>query len=792
MSDKVPSPGPLSQVDALDERDGAFATVSSVVSSLLTCRDTESLMHSLARIIVERTRADGAYVSLVNETDEYLEIVVGNGQRVDTLVGSKRRPGDGITGLCWERNEAVYVKDAASQGSNDPWPKHTQAWCAPLHADGVMVGALSVVSTPNESDLSPDLPLLQRIASIASLAFANTLMIDETRKALERTRSLSEISRLLSCIDDRHDAYDAVCRQLLGAVDANRVSFYLLDENGELASEAAWSQRDGVKFRPSRFTAEEMRGNLAQWVVQNAEEATTFRHERDPRLSAAMHARRDQLELGSTYAIPLMSADQVAGVVVISRQLSRKDFDDAERRTLQVVARQLAMAMEQHRLAGELHHQAYHDRLTGLPNRSWFEQTITQALSDAKTSGQSLAVLFIDLDGFKYINDTLGHAAGDCLLIEVARQFKGCLEDGDMLARMGGDEFAVLSWRGDEAEVGQATARRMLKAVSRPFDTGYGPIAVGASIGISCYPHSSETLDGLLRSADIAMYQAKQGGKGSIRRFDDALAQSSLYRSRLEADLRDAINRQELYLAYQPQVSCSDRKVVGVEALLRWHHPELGLISPDDFIPIAEETGLINHIGTWVIEEAVRQLAAWQAGPIADLRVCINIAAPQFQLDGFCDQVLDAIERHDAPIEQIELEVTESVVMNDVSKVVERLEQLRAAGVRIAVDDFGTGYSSLRYLQDLPLDVLKIDRAFVNRLDGESDENSLVNTILHIARGLGLETIAEGVESEVQRDALTALHCDTIQGFFYSKPVSASEVAATVAAIEASDLDKAA
>ena len=292
----------------------------------------------------------------------------------------------------------------------------------------------------------------------------------------------------------------------------------------------------------------------------------------------------------------------------------------------------------------------------------------------------------------------------------------------------------------------------------------------------------------MLQCADEAMYQAKREGKGCVRLYDESLAVASRQRSLLEAQLREAINNREFHLLYQPQVRLCDSQVVGVEALIRWTHPSRGLVPPVEFIPVAESTGLITDIGSWVIDEATEQLAHWQNSGIKNLRMSINVAASQFQQKNFCEQVIDALVRNSISPEFLELEVTESVLMNDIDLVVSRLQSLREQGVRVAIDDFGTGYSSLSYLQELPLDVLKIDRSFVNRLTGRMTKSSLIETIQTLASGLDLETVAEGVEHSEQLALIAGLGCDLVQGYFYSRPVSATDIPETIQAIQSQNL----
>ena len=770
-----------SNLDTLSIRDGEITTMDSVLATLMACQDTISLFSELTDLLVERTRADRAFVATVQEAGEFMEIVAVAGERSEELLYSTFKRNVGIMGQAWHAGESVFIDDIDKVHSLYSYRPGTQAYSVPLYVDGVAIAALTVTSDPESPDLSGDIALLERIGGMASIAVANTRLIDTTKRTLRGTHALAEVSQLLPALSDSSAACDAVCRSMLTAMEATRAASYLVDSDGQLNPLVSWGAIHGTVNRAVNMLPSLTRFSIAQWAFDNDQSAIIGRLDEDPRESAEVHVARTRMNIGSTCALPLRRQDKVIGVMVVSRSRGQRDFSEASVDLFKAVVNQLSMSLERLDLSNELQHQAFHDRLTGLPNRHSFELELERNISRASNELSSFSVLFIDLDGFKGVNDSHGHAVGDQLLKSVADRLAGVTRDTDVLARMGGDEFAAIL-RCDTD--GLETAERLLASLNHEFVISSERVRVGASIGVSRFPGNGDTASMLLQSADYAMYQAKRGGKECVFTFNASLADESRERSKLEQQLRDAIVRQEFRLVYQPQVRCSDNKVIGLEALIRWEHPTRGLIPPSDFIPIAESTGMINEIGAWVINEAVRQLDAWQSILAEDMRISINIAAPQFQLAGFCDQVLDALEKYSVRPELLELEVTESVVMHDVKSVVARLDRLRKAGVRIAIDDFGTGYSSLSYLQELPLDVLKIDRTFVNRLCDNSDQTSLVNTILLMAGGLGLETVAEGVELPEQRDEIMRLGCDLIQGFLYSRPVSATDIPATIDRIQ--------
>ena len=433
---------------------------------------------------------------------------------------------------------------------------------------------------------------------------------------------------------------------------------------------------------------------------------------------------------------------------------------------------------EQKKAQALIRWQAHNDPLTRLPNRAFFRQT----LEDAIGRGMPFAVLFIDLDQFKYVNDSLGHAAGDVLLREVAARFADRMNDSgspqDVLSRMGGDEFTllVLPEDGRSAKDDSAVAAAdLIDALAAPITIEGHDLHVAASIGISRFPDDGTDAETLLKHADLAMYQAKAGGRGQWQTFSPAMTEAACERLTLESSLRKAIERNELILLYQPQVSLVTGEIIGAEALVRWLHPSLGLIAPSRFIPLAEETGLIVPLGEWVLRRACRQAAEWEHQG-RNLRLSVNLSARQLSERGLVQTVQSALEETGLNPRCLDLELTESALVAQGEAAVERLTELRALGVSISIDDFGTGYSSLAYLRRFPLDILKIDRAFVVGLSGTDrharQDQAVVRAIIDMAHALDLKVVAEGVETAAQRSALRHLGCDYMQGYLYSPPVT--------------------
>jgi diguanylate cyclase (GGDEF)-like protein/PAS domain S-box-containing protein len=431
---------------------------------------------------------------------------------------------------------------------------------------------------------------------------------------------------------------------------------------------------------------------------------------------------------------------------------------------------------ERRSLETQLRHQAFHDALTGLPNRALLLDRLEHALTRSRRESAQLAVLFLDLDDFKAVNDRLGHQAGDELLVVVAERLRRCLRDADTAARMGGDEFAIVLE--DAADVASAVqvAERILAALREPFTVQGATVHIRGSMGIAPYDGPDLTADEMLRLADVAMYAAKSQGKNRLTVYSAGIHAAAVDRHQLAADLRDALERGQFTLAYQPIVSLADTRFAGVEALLRWNHPARGQIGPADFIPIAEENGLIVPIGRWVLEEACRQARAWQDRYGAPVSMSVNVSAHQISEEGLAASVSETLSATGIERGTLTLEITESVLLGDAEMVIARLAELKSLGVRLAIDDFGIGYSSLSYLRFLPVDALKIDRSFVTAVDSGAAERAVVRSIVSLSQVLGLRTVAEGIETEEQLVALRMLGAEMGQGYLFAKPLDATEM----------------
>ncbi len=467
------------------------------------------------------------------------------------------------------------------------------------------------------------------------------------------------------------------------------------------------------------------------------------------RLDEALFVRQDGSQVPVLLSIsPIRKSDgQLSGSAIVARDISARK--QAER---------------------EMSHRALHDSLTGLPNGLSLGNRLADSIASADLDTSGTAVIFVDLDGFKFVNDTLGHEAGDVLLQQVARRLSACVRRGDMLARMGGDEFMVVVNGVTDDQLAQTVANRLGAALKDPFFVAHHELVVTASMGISIYPRDGTDVSALRRNADTAMYEAKQSGKDRIRFYRPALGAAVQARLEMETDLRRALDRGELCLHYQPIFSAANNRQTAYEALSRWRHPGLGFVPPSQFIALAEETGLIIRLGEWVLREACRQCRWWQDHGKPTIRAAVNVSPIQFARADFVATVLGVLSEARLSGDLLDLEVTESIVMRDIDGAIQKMAQLHEHGIRISVDDFGTGYSSLGYLPRLPFDILKIDRCFVAQI-GENDAAvPLIHGMISLAHSIDKLVIVEGVETAAQLEILRNLNCDEVQGFLLGRP----------------------
>ena len=480
--------------------------------------------------------------------------------------------------------------------------------------------------------------------------------------------------------------------------------------------------------------------------------------------SDSMLVRRDDTEVPIEDSVsPIRNRErEVIGAVIVFRDVSA------------------ARAMSE-----QIAHSAEHDFLTGLPNRLLLNDRVSQAIALGQRHSYQVAVLFLDLDGFKHINDSLGHAIGDKLLQSISERLVECIRAVDTVSRQGGDEFVMLLPAVENAQDAALAARRMLEAISEAHSIDNHELHVTASIGISVYPEDGLDVETLIQNADTAMYQAKENGRQSYQFFEAAMNVRAVERQSIEESLRRALERNEFALHYQPKINLRTRAITGAEALIRWTHPTRGAVSPAQFIPVAEDCGLILPIGEWVLREACTQAQAWVDAGLPEISMAVNVSAIQFQQEGFLQGVFDTLEETGFDPTCLEVEVTESALMKRAEITAVVLQMLRGGGVKVAIDDFGTGYSSLSYLRKFPLDALKIDQSFVRQITTTPDETTIVSAIISMAQSLKLRIVAEGVETAEELAFLEAHECEEAQGYYFSRPMPAEQFAALLASQQA-------
>jgi diguanylate cyclase (GGDEF)-like protein len=478
--------------------------------------------------------------------------------------------------------------------------------------------------------------------------------------------------------------------------------------------------------------------------------------------------------------------DRHATTAALRAAKAEADMRAVDAHQAMVEARSLNQALREEidqrmKTQSRLAYLASHDPLTGLPNRTLLHDRLGREMDVARSRNYMLALHYLDLDHFKNVNDTLGHAVGDSLLREVATRLLGCVRQGDTVARMGGDEFAVLQGGLTDVDDAKALAERVIAALSVPIEIAGRRLFVGSSVGITVFPGDAEGADMLLRNADLAMYCAKKDGGNLFHFFDTVLNEEAHRRATLEHSLREAIALNQISVVYQEQVSVATGRITGVEALLRWQHPEHGTVTPDEFIPVAERCGLINQLGTWVLREACRQAVRWDQAGMPPVTMAVNVATAQFRGGDVPRLVAEVLAETGLPANRLELEITETGVMQDMRDTADMLGALHNLGVGLAIDDFGTGYSSLSYLRRLPVDRIKIDRSFVADVTHSEDAAVIARTIVTLAHNLRLEVVAEGVETEGHANFIRETGCNYAQGFYYGCPAEAHSILARYA-----------
>jgi diguanylate cyclase (GGDEF)-like protein len=649
---------------------------------------------------------------------------------------------------------------------------------------GHLRGHLLVARSGHDGFTIDEASLLRGMARVLELTVARLYTLDAER------RRAAENVRLLAALRERHRLLEELSK-IQRAIARQEPFQSILDAITGGAQELLGDDAAGLRLRdpdePGMTILHAARG-LAQDLARQV-----WRARVDECGAAGQAMIRDELVVMEEYPADPFAAPELAGGIVRSAMAapvhdngmvvgglavgsySPRRYSDQDRETLRVFADHVSLAVTDHKTREKMF-EAHHDPLTGLASRALFLERLDHGLARAARQRNRTAVLFIDLDRFKTVNDSLGHAGGDALLIEVAIRLRSCLRLTDTAARFGGDEFAVALFdlTADEAA---RIARRILTLLQDPFLVLGKEVFVDASIGVSVDTDGASSGEDLIRTADLAMYQAKRNGKGRCETFVPAMQDHVTRTLDLDADLRRAVERDEFALYYQPILGLDDGRIAAVEALIRWRHPERGIVPPGQFVPLAEETGLIVPIGSWVLREACRQAGAWNATRAADaqLTVNVNLSARQLQLPDLPAQVARALADGGLDPACLVLEITESLLLHDTDVMIERFRQLKQLGVRLALDDFGTGYSALAYLRRFPIDLIKIDKSFVAEMSGGREASTLARAIVQLGRTLGLVIIAEGIETPDQLAQLRDAGCELGQGYYFAKPLDQTE-----------------
>lgn len=602
--------------------------------------------------------------------------------------------------------------------------------------------------------------------------------ITARKKAEQRLTLEHAVTRLLSEAD-RSSGIMSKIIQIIGEAFGCACGAYWIEDAHEQEMECAeiWSvpSTEIMEFAESNRLYRHplhMSGGLVMRARSSGEPVWVNDVTLDTRFRRAPLAVKAGLR--GAFAFPIRSGNDILGVVEFFSLTSRPP-DEALLQSTRAIGGQIGLFIARKQAEERIRHLAHYDELTGLANRSMFSQRLGHALAQARRSGLQLAVLFIDLDRFKNINDTLGHEAGDSVLREVAERLNGCLRESDTVGRLSGDEFVVLLEGIPQPMHCAEVAQKILDAVARPFALETQEFHLTASIGISTYPADSEDLQSLLKNSDVAMYRAKELGKNNFQFYSAQMNIHTLERLALESSLRRALERNEFVLHYQPKVDIRSGRIIGMEALVRWQHPTKGLIPPMQFIPLAEETGLIVPIGEWVLRTACARNKSWQEQGLPPLCISVNLSARQFAYENLLQDVARVLNETGLDAAFLELEITESMVMHDPEHAIELLNKLKAMGISISMDDFGAGYSLLGYLKRFPINSVKIDRSFIKDLPLDGDDAAITQAIIAMAHGLKLKVIAEGVETGEQLNFLRAHGSDEMQGYYFSKPLPEHE-----------------
>jgi diguanylate cyclase (GGDEF)-like protein/PAS domain S-box-containing protein len=772
------------------------SVLSGINSLIVRAHDRQELFDGACKIAVEDGQFGMAYIGLHDGRTQAVNVVAIAGIDpghfgVFTAAQSSSRAdvlqGQGAVGRAIREKHAIICNDIRAEADVGGGRRreairlgYRSLIALPLIVEGVAIGNLSLYSKVKDFFNEEEVNLLNELAADVSFALEH-INKEEKIARLSRVQAVtSEINSLIVRIRDRQELFDEVCRIAVehGRFETAWIGTY--DAASRTAASVACAGPAGQNLTWINNTTWEVDVATGAGVGSRAIREKRPAFDNDIAADTTVRNARRQAAIRegfrSMIALPFLAGGEVLGQLSLYSKQAHH-FDDEEVKLLAELAGNISLALDHIARQEQLEYLSYYDVLTGLPNRTLLQDRLRQTLVQAQRNHWIVGVLFIDLDGFKTVNDTLGHVVGDKLLQLASSRLKECVRSGDTIARFGGDEFSIILSDLADAQHARLVAQKILDAFTRPFVLDGHETYITTSIGITLYPGDSEDMTALIKNADAAMYGAKTAGRNTYQFYTAEMNENAVKKLQLEARLRRALERQEFILHYQPKVDIISGEIAGVEALIRWQSPETGLVPPLDFIPLLEETGLIVPVGEWVLRAACEQIVAWRRAGIEPVPVAINLSCRQFQQPGLDRMIAATLQEFEVHPRWIEIEITESALMQKPDEAIAVLQSLRGQGIRISVDDFGTGYSSLSYLKRLPLDALKVDRSFVRDITTDPDSAAIARAIVTMAHSLSLKVVAEGVETKEQLAYLSSNGCDDAQGYLFSKPLASADCA---------------
>jgi diguanylate cyclase (GGDEF)-like protein len=782
-----------------------FAAISATNEAILRAKTEQDLYQRVCEAATQSGKAIATAVLVAEEGSTWLKPVAGTGESAALITQARFSIdpdsiyGNGVCGKAFRTQKPSVNSDIAHGDQGQPWRevagrviRVVACVAVPLIKGGRSVGVLMFFVGQSWAADSEIVAVLARMAENVSFALENFERAAEKAKADEQKERLSRMFAALSATNEaimraksREELFNLVCESVAKGGKFTSTTIALVQPGSDYLDMAAVSGPTAENTRNVRLStnAEYPEGRGLSGIAFRSGKASISNDYLNDARGIAFHpaVRADGAKAGAAY--PLAVHGAIVGIMLFL-SAEKHTFTAEFVELLQRLADNVSFALENFERADEkrraderIEYLASHDSLTGLPNREMFGGLLRHAIETANRHARRFALLFIDLDRFKIINDSLGHDAGDRLLVEVANRLRGALRANDVVGRLGGDEFVVLLEEASDRGDVERLAANLLSVLGQPMELRGHEWHATASIGIAMYPENGADAQTLTKNADLAMYLAKEDGKNGFRFFNSEIKAQSIERLMLESELRRAVERKQFSLHYQPKVDMESGQITGVEALLRWSHPDFGMVSPAQFIPLAEETGLIVPIGRWVLREACAQNMAWQRRGLLPVAMAVNLSPRQFADERLLHDVDDALASSGMSPVLLQLEVTETMVMRNVPRAVRVLHAIQNRGIRLAIDDFGTGYSSMSLMKQFPIDTIKIDRSFVRDLPLDTEDQAIAQAIISMGKALGMTVVAEGVETAEQHAFLRSHGCDEMQGYLFSRPVPPRELA---------------